>query len=450
MHHDLTSAVDEGFDRIRADLESLVRIPSISAPGFDSHQVRRSAEAVRELLEDEGLADVQLLELDGAHPAVFGEIPAPPGAPTILLYAHHDVQPPGPEELWESPPFEPTERHGRLYGRGTSDDKAGIALHLGAIRAHGGRPPVGVKVFIEGEEEIGSRHLGDFLSAYQEQLTADAIVIADSANWRVGEPALTVSLRGLVDCVVEVRTLAAAVHSGSFGGPVPDALTTMCRLLATLHDDRGAVAVTGLVSGGTTPIDLAAEELLGQVGAVDGLRLIGTGAITERMWRQPAISVLAIDAPPVAHAINALVPAARAKVSLRLAPGDDPTRAMEALRTHLETHAPWGAQVSVTPGSEGAAVDLATNGAAYDAFRQAFSVAWGREPLEIGQGGSIPFVAAFADMFPEAAMLLTGVGDPTSAAHGPNESQDLDELRRGTIAEAIALRLLGTLSSANP
>ena len=442
MHEDLISAVNADFERIRRDLESLVRIPSVSAADFDAAQVRRSAEAVKEMLEDEGLHNVQLLELDGAHPAVFGEIPAPPGAPTVMLYAHHDVQPPGPDDLWDSPPFEPEERDGRLYGRGVSDDKAGIAVHLGAIRAHSGTPPVGVKVFVEGEEEIGSAHLGDFLNAYTDLLTSDAIVIADSANWRVGEPALTVSLRGLADCVVEVRTLASAIHSGQFGGPLPDALTALSRLLATLHDADGEVAIPGLVSGGSTPIDLDEAELREQAGAVGDLALLGSGSITERLWKKPAVAVLAIDAPPVAQSINALVPVARAKVSVRLAPGQDPTAAMEALTAHLLANAPWGADVTVTAGSSGDAFDLDTTGPAYDAYRQAFAVAWDKETVEIGAGGSIPFVAAFSEMFPNADILLTGAGDPTSAFHGPNESQDLDDLRRSTIAEAIALRLL--------
>jgi acetylornithine deacetylase/succinyl-diaminopimelate desuccinylase-like protein len=335
MHEDLITAVNDNFVQIRQDLESLVRIPSVSSADFDPAQVRRSAEAVRELFQDEGLQNVQLLELDGAHPAVFGEIPAPPGAPTIMLYAHHDVQPPGPDELWDSPPFEPAERDGRLFGRGTCDDKAGIAVHLGAIRAHGGTPPVGVKLFIEGEEEIGSAHLGDFLDEYRELLAADAIVIADSANWKVGEPALTVSLRGLVDCVVEVRTLASAVHSGSFGGAVPDALITLSRLLATLHDDRGEVAVAGLVTGDATTIDLDEDELRAQAGAVEGLELIGSGSLTARMWRKPAIAVLGIDAPRVAGAINALVPVATAKISMRLAPGDVPERIPQRLRNRV-------------------------------------------------------------------------------------------------------------------
>ena len=444
MHEDIIAAVTADMPRIRSDLESLVRIPSVSAGDFDAGEVRRSANAVRQMLEDNGLENTQLLEIDGAHPAVFGEVQGPAGAPTVLLYAHHDVQPPGPADLWESPPFEPTERNGRLYGRGTSDDKSGVAVHLGAIRALGPNPPVGVKVFVEGEEEIGSEHLEQFLEEYRDLLEADAIVIADSGNWAVGAPALTVSLRGLVDCDVEVRTLRSAVHSGGFGGVAPDALTTLCRLLATLHDENGEITVPGLVSGGATPIDMSEAEFRSQAGMVDGVQLIGSGSITERLWRKPAISVLAIDAPPVAKAINALVPAARAKVSMRLAPGQDPAEAMAALRKHLEESAPWGAQVTVKEGSLGQAFDLDTTGPAYDAFRAGFGVAWETDSLDIGQGGSIPFVAAFSEMFPAASILLTGVGDPTSAAHGPNESQDLDELRRGTIAEAVALRLLAT------
>jgi acetylornithine deacetylase/succinyl-diaminopimelate desuccinylase-like protein len=235
--------------------------------------------------------------------------------------------------------------------------------------------------------------------------------------------------------------LKSAVHSGGFGGVVPDALTSLSRLLATLHDDSGEVAVPGLLSGGETPIDMTEAQVRSDSGAVDGVQLIGSGSITERMWRKPAIAVLAIDAPPVAKAINALVPVASAKVSMRLAPGQDPAAAMAALKEHLESNAPWGAQVTVHEGTDGEAFDLDTTGPAYDAYRQAFAVAWETDSLDIGQGGSIPFVAAFSELFPNADILLTGVGDPTSAAHGPNESQDLDELRRGTIAEAIALRL---------
>lgn len=442
MHEDLASAVDQILPEVRADLEDLIRIPSVSAPGFDPGEVRRSARAVVELMRDAGTHDARLLEVEGAHPAAFGQIPGPEGAPTVLLYAHHDVQPPGPDAVWSSPPFTPTARNGRLYARGSSDDKAGIAVHLGAIRAFGGKPPVGVKVFVEGEEEIGSLHLDRFLAEYQELLAADVIVIADSENWRVGSPALTTSLRGLVDCVIEVRTLEAGVHSGQFGGAFPDALTVLCRTLATLHDADGNVAVPGLVAGEADPLDLTEAELRQQAGALPGTRLIGTGSVTARTWTMPAVSVLAIDAPPVARAINQLLPAARAKVSMRLAPGDDPKRALDALVAHLEANAPWGAQVTITPGAAGEPIALDATGPAYDAFREAFAAAWGTPTAEIGVGGSIPFVAEFQEAYPHAAILLTGVADPTSRAHGPDESLDLEEFRRGILAEAIALRLL--------
>ena len=442
MFDDLRTAVTKLFPDIRSDLESLIRIPSVSGAGYDSYQVRRSAAAVVELMQDAGLHKSQLLEIEGAHPAAFGEIPAQDGAPTVLLYAHHDVQPPGPESMWTTPPFEPHERNGRLYGRGSCDDKAGIAVHLGAIRAHGGTPPVGVKVFVEGEEEIGSLHLDAFIATYGDLLAADVIVVADSGNWRVGTPALTTSLRGLVDCVIEVRTLEAGVHSGQFGGALPDALTVLCRALATLHDNAGNVAIDGLVAGEADPLDLTEAELRSQAGALPGTALIGNGSLTGRTWTMPAVSVLAIDAPPVDQAINQLLPVARAKVSLRLAPGDEPQRAMDALVRHLESNVPWGAEVRFTRGAGGQPIALGTTGPAYDAFRRAFSLAWGADTVEIGVGGSIPFVAELQNAYPDAAILLTGVADPTSRAHGPDESLDLSELHNGILAEAIALRLL--------
>ena len=324
---------------------------------------------------------------------------------------------------WTSDPFQPVERGGRLFGRGASDDKAGIAVHLAALRALGDDLPVNVKLFVEGEEEIGSAHLAEFLRRYAADLAADVIVIADSANWRVGEPALTTTLRGLVDCEVEVRTLRQGVHSGLFGGAFPDALMALTRVLASLHDDAGRPAVAGLVSRQSGGLNLAEAELREQAGAAPEVRLIGDGPLTSRTWSQPAISVLAIDAPPVAEAINQLVPVARAKVSVRLAPGDDPARAMAALVAHLEAQRPWGATVSVTPGASAEPVALETDGPAYDAFRAGFAEAWGRPAVEIGIGGSIPFVGAFQAASPGATILLTGAGDPTSQITAPTRAR---------------------------
>jgi acetylornithine deacetylase/succinyl-diaminopimelate desuccinylase-like protein len=443
MHDDLTQAIDDLFPAVRADYERLLRVPSVSAPEYDPAPVRASAELTMELLEDAGVDEVRTLHVAGCdHPAVYGEIPAPPGAPTVSLYAHHDVQPTGPLEQWDSAPFEPTERDGRIYGRGTSDDKSGIAVHLAAIRAFDGKPPVGVKLFIEGEEESGSEHLNSYMSDHGHLLASDAIVIADSGNWRTGQPSLTTSLRGLVDLVIEVSTLRFAVHSGEFGGALPDALTSLSRLLATLHKPNGEVAIDGLVAGDADPLDLTDALLLEKANALEGVELIGEGSLTSRMWTKPAISVLAIDAPPVAEAINQLVASARAKISMRLAPGQDPQAAVDALVAHLEAHVPWGARLTIAPGNLGQPYALETTGPYFDAFRGGFEAAWGTDVINIGVGGSIPFVAAFKEQHPAATVLLTGVADDKSRAHGPNESLDLDDLRKGMLAEAIAMRLM--------
>lgn len=442
MYNDLRTAIREGFGRVRAELDELVRIPSVSAPGFDAQKVRRSAERIGELLTESGFDGVRLLEIEGAHPAIYGEIPAPDGAPTVLLYAHHDVQPPGPEEEWESMPFDPIERDGRLLGRGTADDKGGVVMHLAAVRAFGGDVPVGVKVFMEGEEEIGSANLEAFLDKHRDLLSADVIVIGDAGNWAVGTPALTTSLRGIVDCIVEVRTLENAVHSGMFGGPIPDAITVLARVVASLHDERGNVAVPHLVHAPAGDIDLAEAQIRSQAGTVEGLEFVGDGSLTARLWYQPAISVLAIDAPPISKAINQLVPVARAKVSLRIAPGQDPQRALDALVAHLEANTPWGAEVTVTPGALGDACRLDATDDASLIFKRAFGIAYGTDTVEMGVGGSIPFVAAFEEAYPNASILLTGVMDPLSQIHAPNESLSLIDLERGILGEAIALRML--------
>lgn len=439
-------AVEAIFPEVRAALEELVRIPSVSSAG-DPDVMRACAERVAALFTAAGL-QARLLEAPGAPPAIFAERPASPAAadaPTVLLYAHYDVQPAGgDDEGWQGDPFQPVERDGRLYGRGASDDKAGIATHLGALRVLPPDLPLHLKVIVEGEEEIGSPHVRDFLAAYTEELRADVVVVADSEHWRVGAPALTSSLRGLVDCIIEVRTLRAAVHSGQFGGGVPDALMVLARTLASLHDDQGRVAIRGLVSAPPPEVELTEEDYRSSGGIVEGVRLIGEGTLPSRLWRQPAISILALDAPRVPEAINQVVPVARAKVSMRIAPGQDPAAAMDALVAHLEAHVPWGAQVTVTRGSGAEPFAVDTSGPAAAAFREGMREAWGVAPVDIGVGGSIPLVAEFQRTYPAATILLTGVGEPTSAIHGPNESQDLRELQRSCLAEALALvRLAG-------
>jgi cysteinylglycine-S-conjugate dipeptidase len=431
------------FEEIRADLERLARIPSVSAEGFDVKYVRQSAEETASWLERSGLKGVRLLEVEGAHPAVFGFTPGPAGAPNVLLYAHHDVQPPGLDELWESPPFEPTERAGRLFGRGTADDKGGIAVHAAALRVWEGKPPVGVGVFIEGEEEIGSVHLRRFLSKFEALLRPDAIVLADCTNWTVGQPTLTTSVRGLLDCQIEVRTLDHAVHSGRYGGPVPDALTALCRLIATLHTAEGDVAVPGLAVGTSDAVPFTEAELRRFTGLRPSVRLLGNGSLTDRLWARPALAVLGIDAPSTDNAAQKLVPDASARISIRLAPGDDTQRALRALTEHLRRHAPWGAEVSVTPCRVGEPHSIGVSGRAFEAFRRSCADTWGRAPLEPGSGGSLPLVSALAATYPGAELLLTGVEDLESNSHSENESVHLGELRNCSVNEATLLAYLG-------
>jgi len=442
---DLIESVRAVLPAVRRDLEDLVRIESVWADQARREEVGHSAQKVADLLRTAGFAEVEIVSAGGA-PAVIARHPAPPGAPTVLLYAHHDVQPEGEVEQWDSPPFEPTERDGRLYGRGTADDKAGIATHLAAFRAHSGRPPVGVTVFVEGEEESGSPSLGRILAEHRDKLAADVIVIADSDNWTADVPALTVSLRGLADCVVEVATLDHGLHSGLWGGVVPDALMVLVRLLATLHDADGNVAVAGLHHGTAAAVDRDTEWVRAESGLLDGVQEIGSGSVAQRLWAAPAITVIGIDTTTIAAASNTLIPRARAKVSLRVAPGGDSGAHLDALRRHLEEQVPWGASVTVTPGDVGQPYAIDVGGPVYDVARAALRRAWGVDAVEMGMGGSIPFIAEFAATFPDATILVTGVEDPGTQAHSVNESLHLGVLERAAIAEALLLGDLSRLS----
>ncbi|PND55933.1 dipeptidase [Mycobacterium sp. ENV421] len=439
---DLVERVQAVLPSVRADLEDLVRIQSVWADPARRDEVHRSARAVADLLSNAGFAQVEIVA-EGGAPAVIAHHPAPPGAPTVLLYAHHDVQPEGEASQWNSDPFEPTERDGRLYGRGTADDKAGIATHLAAFRAHDGRPPVGVTVFVEGEEESGSPSLGALLAAHKDKLAADVIVIADSDNWTSEIPALTVSLRGLADCVVEVATLDHGLHSGLWGGVVPDALSVLVRLLASLHDDDGNVAVQGLYETSAADVDRGPQWVRAESGLLDGVQEIGSGSVAQRMWAKPAITVIGIDTTPIGKASNTLTPRARAKVSMRVAPGGDAAAHLHALRRHLEQHAPWGAHVKVIPGDIGQPYAIDASGPVYDAARAAFREAWGADVVDMGMGGSIPFIAEFATAFPDATILVTGVEDPGTQAHSINESLHLGVLERAATTEALLLGKLG-------
>ena len=435
----LRDQVQAQLPGVLADLKELVAIESVSADPARTTEVERSAEHIVQLLADLKCPDVRIIRAKDGAPAVLGRFPPPEGKPTVCLYAHHDVQPEGDPAGWRTPPFVATELEGRLYGRGTADDKGGLAVHLAALRAFDGKPPVGVTVFFEGEEEIGSPTLTVLLEEHRADLAADVFVIADSDNWAVGQPAFTTSLRGLAECIVEVRTLDHGLHSGVYGGVVPDALTALCRLLATLHDDQGNVAVAGLATAPAPELEYPLERLREESGILDGVDWIGSGSIVERMWCKPAISVIALDAPTVAQASNTLIPTARAKISARVAPGDDASHGLAALIKHLEDHVPWGVQVTVTGGetAEPSVVDFA--GPYAEAARAAFRQAWDVAPVFIGQGGTIPMVADFGKAFPEATILVTAVGDPDSRAHGSNESVHLGDFAAACLAEALML-----------
>lgn len=438
---DLVARVAEVLPSVRRDLEDLVRIQSVWADPARRDEVHKSAQKVADLFTGVGFDDVRIVS-EGGAPAVIARHPAPEGAPTVLLYAHHDVQPEGDPAQWHSAPFEPTERNGRLYGRGTADDKAGVATHLAAIRAFGGKPPVGVTVFVEGEEESGSPSLSALLEVHKDLLAADVIIIADSDNWSTEIPSLTVSLRGLADCVVEVETLDHGLHSGMWGGVVPDAISALVRLLASLHDDEGNVAVKGLHHGTASDVDYTPERVRADTGMLDGVQEIGEGSVPERLWAKPAITVIGIDTTSVAASSNTLIPGARAKVSMRVAPGGDAGEHLDLLRAHLEEHAPWGAKVTVTPGDVGQPYAIDATGPVYDAARTAFRQAWGVDAVDTGVGGSIPFIAEFAQAFPAATILVTGVEDPNTQAHSINESLHLGVLERAATSEALLLQAL--------
>ncbi len=440
-----------------ADLGRLVRIPSVAFPGFDRAEVERSAAAVKALLDDLGIFDrvevkTATIPETGAEgmPAVLASRAARHGRPTILLYAHHDVQPVGDEALWESTPFEPTVRDGRLYGRGAADDKAGVMAHVGALRALvealGTDFDLGVNLFIEGEEEAGSASFAAFLSENAEALRADVIVVADSGNWDATTPALTVSLRGNARFTLTVKTLEHASHSGMFGGAVPDAMLATVKLLATLWDDDGAVAVEGVAVRDAGTPEYTEETLRSEAGLPAGVSPIGTGTILSRIWNKPTVTVTGIDFPTVRNASNTLTPELSLVISARVAPGQDAREAYNAIEAHLRAHAPFGAQLTFSDIECGNPFLVDTSGWAVEQARAALETGYGTAPVDIGVGGSIPFIADLVREFPAAQILVTGVEDPHARAHSPNESLHLDTFRHALVSEALLLESLDATS----
>ena len=446
----LSAHVDTDFKRIVSELGRLVAIPGIAWESFDPAQLDRSAEAVAQLVREAGMENVEILRVPTAAgvpggPAIVANRPARDGKPTILLYAHHDVQPPGDEDLWDTKPFEATEIDGRLYGRGAADDKAGIMVHIAALRAvldsiadFG----LGVTFFLEGEEEAGSPSFRRFLETHRDRLEADVIVVADSSNWKVGVPALTTSLRGMVGGVVEIRALAHAVHSGMFGGPLLDAPTLAARLISTFHDAEGNVAIEGLVSHEHAVVDYPEEAFRADSSVLDSVKLAGSGNIADRLWNKPALSIIGMDIPSVAVSSNTLLPSTRFKLSLRIAPGQDPESAVAALRAHIMGQDLGGAQVTFEADEAGQSFATDTSAPAAQASLWALGEAWGVPAVETGIGGSIPFISDLLEIFPAAQILVTGVEDPDSRAHSANESLHLGDFRHAILAEALLLARL--------
>ncbi|SDM75859.1 M20/M25/M40 family metallo-hydrolase [Actinomyces ruminicola] len=452
--HAVRAAVRESFDRVVSDLTDLVAIPSVSAAGHDPAQVSRSAEHVSALLRGAGL-EAQVAAVPGpdgpGRPAVLAHRDGPADSPRVLLYAHHDVQPVGDAARWrQADPFAAERRGERLFGRGTADDGAGVIAHVHALRLlaelNGDELPCSVTVFIEGEEEVGSPSFRTFLNTYRDRLDADVIVVADSSNWKVGVPALTTSLRGVVQVDVRLDVLDHALHSGQYGGPVIDAVTAMCRLVSTLHDERGDVAVDGLISRPVaapgTP-DYSEADFRADAGVLEGVELAGTGDLTSRLWTKPALAVIGMDVTPLQVAGNVLSPSCTARLSLRIAPGQDPDAALTALKAHLEEHVPFGARLTVTVGELGPAFDGAADTPAARAAHWALTSAFGAEAVNIGQGGSIPFIATLKETFPEAQVLVTGIEDPDTRAHSEDESMHLGDLEHIVAAEVLLLARLG-------
>ena len=424
--------------QLQDDLARLVAIPSVSEPNFPEHTrpaLLETYETILGLLRDVGVEKLGALELPGTAPVLTGEIPTPDGAPTVLLYGHYDVVPAGDVEKWESPPFEATERDGAIYGRGAADSKSNILVHVGALRAWDGKPPVGIKIVIEGQEETGSAFT-TFPPSRPELFAADAMLIADMGSLRPGVPTLTVGLRGMAVVTVEVRTLAGPKHSGQFGGAAPDALITLLHALASLHDKQGDVAVPGLRREEWTGASYSEEEFRELAEIEPGMPFFGTGGLGERLWSGPAITVTGIDVLPVESAINAVVPTARAKISLRVHPEQDPEEAQAALVDHLRVLRPFGIPLEVEAAETGKGFAASTSGPAYRAARSALEAAWGSESVSVATGGSIPLVNALSEAAPDAEILLFGTTDGFANIHAPNERVLVDEFEKAVVAEA--------------
>jgi acetylornithine deacetylase/succinyl-diaminopimelate desuccinylase-like protein len=443
----LRSRIHDDMPRVIEELSSLVEIPSVGYAGYDPANVRASAQRTRDIFRSSG-ADAELLEIDGGHPAVFGRAGGV-GSRTALLYAHHDVQPAAHPEAWTTPPFEPTIREGRLFGRGTADDKCGIAIHAAALRALGeGLLPCAVKLIVEGEEECSTEHLPQLVRGNADLLRSDVAVIADGGNYRTGVPTIGTSIRGATQVTVQVDVLPIAQHSGSYGGPLPDAIMALSRMLVSLHDDDGEVTVDGLHAFRWPGTHIAEDEFREETGVFPEVVLLGSGTIADRTLSKPSINVLAFEAPGVDEVSNQIVHTARAVVGLRMAPGEDHQRAVAMLSEHLRAAAPWGVRVTIDAAEPGAGYIVDASTPTFQAAMSALGTAFDRRVVEMGSGGSIPLVPMLAETFPGIEVLIWGASDHRSNIHSIDESVDLGDLERMVVGEALFLRALGEVSTA--
>jgi acetylornithine deacetylase/succinyl-diaminopimelate desuccinylase-like protein len=438
MEQSLPQTVASLMPRLEEELGRLVAIPSVSAvdyPGETRPALLEAHELVLDLLQDAGVAELDSHRLPDTAPFITGEIPAPDGAPTVLLYGHYDVVPAGDESKWTTPAFEPTVRDGAMFGRGSADSKANVLAHVGALRAWEGRPPVGVKLVIEGQEEVGSA-LNTYPQTHPDVFRADAMLIADMGSVRPGLPTLTVALRGTAMPTVEVETLVGPKHSGQYGGAAPDALIVLLHALASLHDEHGDVAVEGLRREEWTGAGYSEDEFRELAEVLPGLPLVGSGGLGSRVWSGPAITVTGIDVPTVDNALNAVAPRSRASLNLRIHPEQDAAEAQAALIRHLERVRPFGIELQVRPGAIGNGFSADTSGPAYVAATAAIQAAWGAEPSFAATGGSIPLVNALHAAVPEAEILLLGATDGYANIHAPNERVLLGEFEQSVAVEA--------------
>lgn len=430
--------------RARAELAELVAFKSVADPAqFPREECEAAARWVADALRAEGFEDVTLLDTPDGTQSVYGFLPGPAGAPTVLLYAHYDVQPPLDEDAWHTPPFELTERDGRWYGRGAADCKGGVIMHLTALRAlkEQGGVPVNVKMIVEGSEEQGTGGLERYAEAHPELLTADTIVIGDAGNFRVGLPTVTATLRGMTLLRVSVETLEGNLHSGQFGGAAPDALAALIRVLDSLRAEDGSTTVKGLEADAEWDgLEYPEEAFRKDAKVLDGVGLIGSGTVADRIWARPAVTVLGIDCPPVVGATPSVQASARALISLRVPPGVDAAEASRLLAEHLRSSVPWGARLSVEQVGQGQPFRADTTSPAYTAMREAMRLAYdGQEMAIAGQGGSIPLCNTLASLYPDAEILLIGLSEPEAQIHAVNESVSPQELEKLSLTEALFL-----------